>query len=74
MDKYLRSILYHSKSVTFKNEGTFTLTSSVQDLPVMIKWHNFQSFEKALNFLRNLIVYEQYLLSKQAQKCVGGHL
>ena len=60
--------------MTFKNEGTFTLTLSVQDLPEMIKWHNFKSFEKALYFLRNLIVYEQCLLSKQAQKCVGGHL
>ena len=35
--------------MTFWNEGTFTLTSSVQDLPVILKWHNFQSLEKALN-------------------------
>ena len=41
------------KSVSFCNEGNFTLTSSVQDLPVILKWHNFQSLEKALNFLWN---------------------
>ena len=35
--------------MTFWNEGTFTLTSSVQDLPIILKWHNFQSLEKALN-------------------------
>ena len=25
------------------------MTSYVQDLPVILKWHNFQSLEKALN-------------------------
>ena len=38
------------KSVTFLNEGTFTLTSSVQDLPVILKWHNFQRLKKAYDF------------------------
>ena len=32
--------LYHTKSVTFWNDGTFTRTSFVQDLPVILKWHN----------------------------------
>ena len=35
--------------MTFWNEGTFTLTWPVQDLPVILKWHNFQSLKKALN-------------------------
>ena len=48
---YLRNILYHTKSVTFWNEGTFTWTSSVQDLQVILKWHNLQCLEKALEFL-----------------------
>ena len=39
--------------MNFWNEGTFTLTSSVQDLPVILKWHNFQSLEKALIYLWN---------------------
>ena len=30
------------------NKGTFTRTSSKQDLPVILKWHTFQSLEKAL--------------------------
>ena len=38
----------------FWNEGTFTLTSSVQDLPVILKLHNFQSLEKALNYFMEL--------------------
>ena len=37
------------KSVTFWNEGTFTRTSSVQGLPVILKWHNLQSLETALD-------------------------
>ena len=36
------------KSVTSWNDGTFTRTSSVQGLPVILKWHNLQSFDKAL--------------------------
>ena len=36
------------------NEGTFTLTSSVQDLKAILKWHNFQSLEKALNCFMEL--------------------
>ena len=43
------NILYHTKSVTFWNDGTFTRTSSVQDLPVILKWHNLQSLDKALD-------------------------
>ena len=43
--------------MTFLNEGTFctfSLTSSVQDLPVTLKWHDFQSLEKDLSFLMEL--------------------
>ena len=35
--------------MTFWNEGTFTQTSSVQDLPVILKLHNLQSLNKALD-------------------------
>ena len=45
----MRSILYHRKNCDFLKEGTFTLTSSVQDLPVILKLNNFQSLKKALN-------------------------
>ena len=40
--------LYHTKSVTFRNDGTFTRTSSVQSPPVILKWQNLQSLDKAL--------------------------
>ena len=42
-----------TKNVTFWNEGTFTWTSSVQDLPVILKWHNFYSLKKALIVIWN---------------------
>ena len=35
------------KSVTFWNEGTFSLASSVQEIHVIIKWNNLQSLGKA---------------------------
>ena len=35
--------------MTFWNDGTFTRTSSVQDLPVILKWNNLQSLNKALD-------------------------
>ena len=37
--------------MTFWNDGTFTWTSSVQGLPVILKWHNLQSLDKALDLL-----------------------
>ena len=52
---YLRNILYHTKSVILLNEDNFTWTSSVQDLPVISKWHNLQSLNKALYFFIELI-------------------
>ena len=45
------------KRVTFWNEG---LTSSVQVLPVILKWQNFQSLEKALNFCMELKIVSEY--------------
>ena len=70
---YLRRILYTVKSVTFWNEGTFTLTSSGQDIPVILKLNNFQSFEKALNsFMEvNFCNSDFYFLSRR-KKCVGS--
>ena len=63
------------KSVTFLNEGIFTPISSVQDLPVNLKWYNFQSLENALNFVMELKFYKSdvYFLNRR-KKCVGGHL
>ena len=50
--------LYHTKSVTFWNEGTFTRTSSVQNLPFIFKWHILQSLEKALDLFIEYKFYE----------------
>ena len=36
-----------AKNVIFWNEGTFTLASSVQDVPIIFKWNDPQSFDKA---------------------------
>ena len=36
------------KSVTFLNEGTFSLTLSVQEVHVIFKWNNLQSHGKVL--------------------------
>ena len=41
------------KARLFQMKVLFTLTSTVQDLPVILKWQNFQSLEKALIFLWN---------------------
>ena len=35
--------------MTFWNDGTFTRISSVQGLPVLLKWHNLQSLDNALD-------------------------
>ena len=51
MDNISEEIFYITKKCDFLNEGTFTLTLSVQDLPVILKWNNFQSLEKALIFV-----------------------
>ena len=32
----------------FENEGTFSLTSSVQEVHVIFKWNNLQSLGKVL--------------------------
>ena len=64
-----------SKVWVFLNEGTFSLTSYVQDLPVTLKCHDFQSLEKALTFHMELkfCKREVYFLNGR-KKCVGGHL
>ena len=36
------------KYVTFWNEGTFTLASSLQEIPIIFKWNDLQSLGKAL--------------------------
>ena len=47
---YLSIILYHAKSVTFLNQGTFSWSVSMQNIPVILKWDNLQSLEKTLDF------------------------
>ena len=46
----------------------------MQDLPVILKWHNFQSLEKALNFFMELKKFKSdvYFLNR-CHKCVCGH-
>ena len=41
-------ISYCKKNVTFGKDGTFTLASSVEDVPVILKWNDMQSFGKVL--------------------------
>ena len=36
------------KNVTLRNEGSFTLAYSVQEVPVIFKWNDLQSLRKAL--------------------------
>ena len=41
-------VLYRRNSVTFWNEGTFSLASSVQEVHVIFKCNNLQSLGKVL--------------------------
>ena len=47
----------------------------MQDLPAILKWHNFQSLEKALNYFMELKFCKSdvYFLDRRI-KYVGGHL
>ena len=49
------------------------MTSSVQDLPVILKRHNFQSLEKALNFFMELKFCKSdfYFLNRRKIMCRG---
>ena len=40
--------------MTFLNEGTFSRTLSVEDLPAILKGDNLQSLDKALDFFIEL--------------------
>ena len=51
-----------------------TLISSVQDLPVILKLHNFQSLEKALNFYGIKSFKSDVYFLKRHKQFVGGHL
>ena len=48
---FLRNISYCRQNVTFWIEGTFTLASSVQEVPVLFKWNDLQSLGTALVYL-----------------------
>ena len=47
------------------------MTSFVQDLPVILKWHNFQSLEKALTFFMELNFFNSYVyfLNRRKNMC-----
>ena len=61
--------------MTFWIEGTFTQASYVQNLPVILKWHNLQSLDKALDlFIEFKFCESDFLLSEQEQKLYGGYL
>ena len=47
-------MVYIVYCVTFWNEGTFSLTSSVQEVYVIFKWNNLQSLDKVLLHLKNI--------------------
>ena len=49
--------LYSRKSVTFWNQGTFSLASSVPEVHVIFKWNNLQSLGKVLIHLKTWILY-----------------
>ena len=57
--------------MTFRNEGTFTLTSSVEDLPDILKLNNFQSLEKAMNCYMELKFCNSdvYFLNRRKKIC-----
>ena len=59
------------KSVTFWNDDTFTLTSSVQGLPVILKWHNLQSLDKALDlFIEFEFCENVFYFLNRSKNCV----
>ena len=71
----MNSLYHRPKIVTFWNDGTFIRTSSVQGLPVIFKWHNLQSLDKALDrFIEFKFLCELVSLSEQEQKLYGGYL
>ena len=72
MDNISEEYLYHSKSMTFRNKGIFTLTSSVQDLLGILNWHTFQSLEKALSFKKNC-KSDVHFLNRRKNVLVATH-
>ena len=57
--------LYHTKGVTFWNDGTFTRNRYVQSLPVILKWHDLQILDKAFDLFIEFKLCESnvYLLN-----------
>ena len=45
-------MVYIVEKVTFWNEGTFSLTSSMQEVHVIFQWNNLQSLGKVLLHLK----------------------
>ena len=57
--------------MTFWNDGTFTRTSSVQGLPDILKWHNLQNLNKALDLLIEFKFYDSdFYFLKRSKNCM----
>ena len=54
-------LVYIVKKCDFWNEGTFSLTSSVQEVRIIFQWNNLQSLGKVLLHLKNMnFVYPMF--------------
>ena len=63
--------IYHTKSVTFWNDGTFTWNSSVQGLPVTLKWHNLQWLDKAFGlFIEFKFCESDFYFLNRSKNCM----
>ena len=71
----MKSLYITLKSVTFCNEGTFTRTSSVQGLPVFLKWRDLQSLDEALDLFIEFKLCESefYFLNGSKQFMVATY-
>ena len=61
--------------MSFWNDGTFTRTPSVQGLPVIMKWQNLQSLDKALDLFTEFKFCESdfYFLSGSKNSMVATY-
>ena len=67
---YLSNIYITLKCVTFRIEGTFSWTLSVQDLPVILKGDNLQSLDKALDvFIALQLCKSDFYFLNRRKKC-----
>ena len=62
--------LYHTKNVTFWNDGTFTRTSSVQGLPVILKLHNLQFWQALDLFIEFKFCESDFYFLNRSKNCM----